>query len=116
MLRSLRSYFILSASVWLVAAFVGAARAQNAAGSVETGKFRLHKFQQPIGEESYEISRDDNGIVVKSDFKFTDRGSEVPLSTHLRTDMDYAPTHFDIKGNTSRQSTIDDEINITGPK
>jgi len=113
MLRSLRSFFILTAALCLTPAFVAAAQAQDAP-SLETGKFRLHKFQQPIGEESYEITRDDKGIVVKSDFKFTDRGSEVPLSTHLRTDKNYRPTHFDIKGKTSRQSTIDDEIDING--
>jgi hypothetical protein len=24
---------------------------------IESGKFRLHKFEQPIGEETYEIAR-----------------------------------------------------------
>lgn len=114
MVRSLRSYLFLIAALLLVPAFVVPGSAQNNAGNVETGKFRLHKFQQPIGEESYEITRDDKSIVVKSDFKFTDRGTEVPLSTTLRTDKNYTPTHFEIKGKTSRQSTIDDEIDITG--
>jgi hypothetical protein len=30
----------------------------DAAAPVEQGKFTLHKFEQPIGEETYEIRRD----------------------------------------------------------
>ena len=49
---------------------------QQAATSalVEQGKFTLHKFEQPIGEETYEIRRDGDSLAVKIDFKFTDRG------------------------------------------
>ncbi|HEV7473029.1 MAG TPA: hypothetical protein VGN90_03205, partial [Pyrinomonadaceae bacterium] len=42
---------------------------------LETGKFRLHKFEQPIGEETYTIRREGDGIVVTSSFEFTDRGT-----------------------------------------
>jgi len=31
---------------------------------VETGKFRLHKFQQAIGEETYQITRNGNTLEV----------------------------------------------------
>src|ERR1043165_4696699 len=50
-------------------------QAQASAPPIETGKFRLHKFQQAIGEESYEITRDGDVLLMKSEFKFTDRGS-----------------------------------------
>jgi imidazolonepropionase-like amidohydrolase len=81
---------------------------------IERGKFRLHKFEQPIGEETYEISRDGNSLVVKSDFKFTDRGTPVPLITTLRTSQNLTPEAFEIKGSTSRESTIDTAIEIKG--
>ena len=42
--------------------------------SAESGKFRLHKFEQPIGEENYTITPDGNTLTLKTDFKFTDRG------------------------------------------
>ncbi len=54
-------------------------RAPTSSAIVEQGKFTLHKFEQPIGEETYEIRRDGDSLAVKMDFKFTDRGSPVPL-------------------------------------
>ncbi len=58
----------------------------QAAGSpADTGRFRLHKFEQPIGEENYTITRDGDTLTLKSDFEFTDRGTKVPLTATLRT-------------------------------
>ena len=51
----------------------------------ETGKFRLHKFEQPIGEESYAITREAGSITLKSDFAFSDRSTKVPLTATLKT-------------------------------
>src|SRR5215210_7872306 len=102
----------------LVLAFAVQARAQVASPAaagpsvVESGKFRLHKFEQPIGEETYEVSRDGDSLVVKSHFKFTDRGSSVPLETTLRTKQNLTPVSFEIKGKTARGSTIDTSVEI----
>src|SRR5689334_20181832 len=82
--------------------------------AVETGKFRLHKFEQEIGEETYEITRDGDSLLVKSNFKFTDRGSPVPLTTTLKTRPEFTPESFEIKGSTARTSTIDTSIQING--
>ncbi|MDQ2855965.1 MAG: hypothetical protein M3R68_06530, partial [Acidobacteriota bacterium] len=81
---------------------------------LESGKFRLHKFEQAIGEESYTIKRDGDSIVVNTTFEFTDRGTEVPLTAVLRTRRDLTPTNFSIKGSVSRFSTIDSSVDITG--
>jgi imidazolonepropionase-like amidohydrolase len=81
---------------------------------LETGKFVLHKFQQPIGEETYEIRRDFNGLELSTNFKFTDRGSPVPLTASMRMWGNYVPLSFTIKGNTARGSTIDTHVDITG--
>ena len=59
--------------------FVAQTSAQTSA-AVESGKFRLHKFQQEIGEETYEIARTGDSLLVKSNFKFTDRGTPVSLT------------------------------------
>src|SRR5579863_10497697 len=87
---------------------------QQAAGSdaVERGKFTLHKFEQPIGEETYEIRRDGDSISAKIDFKFTDRGSPVPLTTTFRASQDLTPQAFEIKGRTARPVTIDEAVTI----
>src|SRR5215813_5094680 len=96
----------------MAAAFAPPARPSVQA--VETGKFRLHKFQQAIGEESYTVTRDGDALVMKTDFKFVDRGSPVPLTTTLRTRQDLTPLAYEIKGKTSRLSEIDTAIEING--
>jgi imidazolonepropionase-like amidohydrolase len=79
---------------------------------VERGHFQLHKFEQPIGEESYEIVRDGNSLSVKMDFKFTDRGSPVPLAATFRGAGDLTPEAFEIKGRTARSVTIDQAVDV----
>ena len=49
--------------------------------AAESGKFRLHKFEQPIGEESYTITPDGKTLTLKTDFKFTDRGTASPVAS-----------------------------------
>jgi len=80
----------------------------------ETGKFRLHKFEQAIGEETYTITHDAGTLTLKSDFAFTDRGSKVPLSATLKAADDYTPQSFTIQGKTSRLSTIATAVEISG--
>ena len=92
---------------------------QQAASSgtlLEQGKFTLHKFEQPLGEETYEIRRDGDSINVKIDFKFTDRGSPVPLSTTFRGAQDLTPQAFEIKGRTARPVSIDEALTIDNGK
>jgi imidazolonepropionase-like amidohydrolase len=79
---------------------------------VEQGKFTLHKFEQPIGQETYEITRDGDSLSVKMDFKFTDRGSPVPLTATFRSANDLTPAVFEIKGKNSRLSTIDQAVEV----
>jgi imidazolonepropionase-like amidohydrolase len=81
---------------------------------VESGKFRLHKFEQEIGEETYSITREGESLLVTSNFKFTDRGSPVPLTASLKTKQNLTPESFEIKGRTARGSTIDTSIQISG--
>ena len=92
----------------------GTTQTKTETAVVESGKFRLHKFQQTIGEETYQVSRDGTSLLVKSDFKFTDRGSPVPLTTTLKTDQNLNPLNYTIKGSTARGSTIDDDVAING--
>ena len=86
----------------------------QAAPQKEAGKFRLHKFEQAIGEENYTITPDGSALTLKTDFKFTDRGTPVPLTATLRTSDSYVPQSFVINGNTSRMSKTDTEVTING--
>lgn len=105
--------------VLLLAAVTTSAQQSAAADAspvIEQGKFTLHKFEQAIGEETYEIRRDGDSLAVKADFKFTDRGRPVPLTTTFRGAADLTPQSFEIKGNTSRLTTIDESVNIENGK
>jgi imidazolonepropionase-like amidohydrolase len=74
------------------------------------GAFVLHKFEQPIGRETYRVTREGDSLTVRMDFKFTDRGGAVPLSAVFRGDLGLRPVSFTIKGKTSRSSAIDAEV------
>jgi imidazolonepropionase-like amidohydrolase len=80
----------------------------------EAGKFRLHKFEQAIGEETYTITREAGALTLKTDFAFTDRWTKVPLSATLKMADDYTPLRFTIQGKTSRMSGIDSSVEISG--
>lgn len=108
---------ILRTASAIVVLFTGSlALAQNLPNPdpavVEQGKFTLHKFEQPIGEETYEIRRDGDSLAVKVDFKFTDRGTAVPLTATFRGAADLTPQSCEIKGKTARPISIDEAVNI----
>ena len=93
-----------------------AAQVSEPASVVETGKFRLHKFEQPNGEETYEISRAGQSLAVRIDFKFTDRATPVPLSASFRSALDLTPLAFEIKGKTARSAEMDQAVEVRPDK
>jgi imidazolonepropionase-like amidohydrolase len=84
--------------------------AQTESHATEQGVFNLHKFEQLIGHETYALTHSPKDVVLKSDFKFTDRGSPVPLTTTLTMENDLTPRDFEIKGKISRFSSIEDSV------
>src|SRR4029077_17272909 len=84
--------------------------AQTDASAPEQGIFHLHKFEQLIGRETYTLTRAQGEVALKSDFKFTDRGSAVPLTTTLIMEKDLTPRDFQIKGKISRFSSIENSV------
>ncbi|HEX3585543.1 MAG TPA: amidohydrolase, partial [Candidatus Angelobacter sp.] len=84
--------------------------AQTAVPAPEQGVFNLHKFEQLIGRETYTLTPSQNDVVLKSDFKFTDRGTAVPLTATLTMEKDLTPRDFQIKGNISRFSSIENSV------
>jgi len=112
--KLLRSFFRITFFATLLVVWQAIALAQGPgnAAVLEQGKFRLHKFEQPIGEETYQVTRDRDSLVVKVEFKFTDRGTDVPLSATFRSAQDLTPEGFEIKGKTSRISAIDQAVEV----
>ncbi|HYX52955.1 MAG TPA: amidohydrolase family protein [Candidatus Limnocylindrales bacterium] len=93
--------------ILLVIATFAAAQAsapQTSTQPTEEGKWLLHKFAQHIGQETYTLASTPDGVTLTSDFKFTDRGQEVPLKTTLSMAPDLTPRDFESKGKMSRFS------------
>jgi imidazolonepropionase-like amidohydrolase len=76
----------------------------------EQGKFILHKFAKPIGEESYTIEHAGGKLTLKSDFLFTDRGTKVPLKTEFRATDTLEPLSLSLDGQSSRMSGLKDAM------
>lgn len=94
------------------AALLISATGSYAQNTPDSGSFFLHKFAQNIGRETYTIQRQGNQVVYDISFKFTDRGSPVPLNAKLVTTSLHEPVSLFIKGSTSRFSAINDSIYI----
>lgn len=115
----LKDIFRIVAIVLLSAAASWPATPQQPADTstlIEQSKFTLHKFEQPIGEETYEIRRDGDSLAVQMDFRFTDRSTTVPLTAKFRSAPDLTPQSFEIKGKTARMISIDEAVNIMDGK
>jgi hypothetical protein len=76
----------------------------------EEGTFRLHKFEQPIGQESYAIKKDGDELQLSDSFHFNDRGQDVALRAFARLSKDLTPRSMEIHGDMARNTPIDDAI------
>jgi hypothetical protein len=80
-----------------------------------SGTFILHKFAKAIGKETYSIQTTGDTYTLTSHFLFTDRGSPVPLeTTFTAATADMAPKAYAAKGQSSRQSEMNDSFAVTG--
>jgi len=88
-----------------------AAHAQDTTPA-EQDVFILHKFARAIGEEHYAIRRAPGKLTVSSNFKFTDRGTDVPLKTLYQAQDDAHPLSLDVEGKSSRHSDLHDAFSL----
>src|SRR5579859_1365426 len=89
----------------------GRASSDDAVSS-ERGQFTLYKFQQPIGQETYEIGRTNDGFTARVNFQFTDRGEVVPLTATFRGALDLTPSSLEVEGKTCRQAEIHRAVEV----
>ncbi len=85
--------------------------AQTPASSTTT--FDLYKWQNRIGREFSTSVASSEGREVHATFSFTDRGRAVALASLLELGADGAPRRFQIWGDTSRSSTVDDRVVVS---
>lgn len=105
--------------LWLcfTALWIGVAQGRATAEPpivVESGEFHLHKFEQDIGVEKYRIVKQGADYRLTSSFKFTDRGTAVPLRTSLQYAADLSGLRLTLKGKIARGTPIDDDIDARG--
>src|SRR5437879_2305677 len=110
---------IIAVPVLLLAAFAAAAAVSfsifpsaraRAEETAEKGTFRLHKFEQPIGQESYAIKKEGDELQLSVSFQFNDRGEDVPLRAFARLSKDFTPHSMEIHGKMARGTPIDDTV------
>jgi imidazolonepropionase-like amidohydrolase len=104
--------FVAALSIWPQPG----ANARPPATTVEEGTFRLHKFEQPIGEEKYTVQREGDELQLAVSFRFNDRGQDVPLSAFVRMAQDLAPRSMEIHGDMARGTPIDDAVLVENDK
>jgi imidazolonepropionase-like amidohydrolase len=83
---------------------------------LEHGVFVLHDEERVAGRETYDVVQDGEALKATVDFNFANRGRNVPLSATFRGHKDWTPIAFEIKGNTSRFTTIDQAVEVRSGK
>ncbi len=111
-----RKFRSLLAALLFAALLAGTAAAQQPAGELACGRWKLYKFEQAIGLESCQMQRDGESLVMTDRFEFTDRGATVPLETTFRSAPDLTPQSFAVKGKTSRATTVDSTVEVKGER
>lgn len=107
-----KAHRLVDLAALLVLSFSSPAVAQQTATS---GTFVLHKFARPIGSETYSTQVKDGSYTLTSHFKFTDRGTDVPLDTTLVAETTtMRPVSYSAKGKSSRISEMNDAVTVSG--
>lgn len=84
--------------------------------TVERGTFRIYETKQVQGEETYEVTREGGGLVVRSKFDLPYWGEErkPSLNAVLRTGLDLTPQRLEIKGVKATEDEIETSVEIRG--
>ena len=83
-------------------------------GISDTGRFIIHKFAQPVGNEQYFVRHSGETKTYLVDFHYTDRGSPVKLRDSISFDAKGEPIAYRIRGGTSRFSSVNDSVVFDG--
>ena len=97
------------ATLLVLPSFVLHARGKTAN---EQGTFVLYKFAKAIGKETYTIADESGLLTLRSDFKFNDRGTDVPLKTAYTAIDALHPVSLKTEGQSSRNSPMNDAFSL----
>jgi imidazolonepropionase-like amidohydrolase len=108
-MKPVLAYSLALATLWVLPSF--AIHAQGKPAN-EQDTFVLYKFAKAIGKETYTIADEKGLLTLRSDFKFNDRGTDVPLKTvYTATDILH-PVSLKTEGQSSRNSPMNDAFSV----
>lgn len=82
----------------------------------EEGSFLVYRRQSLIGEEKYTITSNKDSIVVKSSQGENERGRITGDEAELRLKMDLAPTYYENRHLTARDTTNNLKVKVSSDK
>jgi imidazolonepropionase-like amidohydrolase len=76
------------------------------ARGVENGQLKLYFLQNPVGQETYNLTASANELVLESAFYYIERGSAIHLEATLRMKPDGTPQQFTAEGKSYRPFSV----------
>jgi imidazolonepropionase-like amidohydrolase len=76
------------------------------AQAAEHGQLKLYFLQNPVGQETYDLTTSANGLVLQSAFDYTERASVIHLAATLRMKPDGTPQQFAADGKSYRPFSV----------
>jgi imidazolonepropionase-like amidohydrolase len=108
--------YLMKICIWILAFFCVLNNCFSQVSLSDSGTYVIHKNEQPIGKEKFNVTRSGQDIFYAVDFKYIDRGSPVHLKDSLHFAPNLKPVSFKIKGGTSRFTTVNDSVVFKGQR
>jgi imidazolonepropionase-like amidohydrolase len=78
----------------------------------EDGTVLVHHLERLVGQEHYQLTSDEKGVLLNAALDFTDRGNRIQLTSTLQLDGQLVPIRFQSKGRLYRFVNIDTTVNV----
>ena len=82
----------------------------------EKDRFVLYLWYKQVGEETYKTTQLNDQRLIDISFNYEDRGTKVPMESHVSLTENFAPIRYTVLGKTGRFSVIKDSIVVEGNK
>jgi hypothetical protein len=95
----------LGARCWIFSLLLFSALCVSAQAA-EHGQLKLYFLQNPVGQETYDLTASANELVLQSAFDYTERASVIHLDATLRMKPDGTPQDFTADGKSYRPFSV----------
>ena len=87
---------------------------RSSAQATEHGQLKLYFLQNPVGQETYDLTKSAGGLVLQSAFDYTERASVIHLDATLRMQPDGTPQEFAADGKSYRPFSVHAKFKVEG--